>query len=205
MFTVVLDPPSPDARIREVLNRWRLFVGGLVLVAWLFLAVGGGPRPGAGAVAAVVLLLIAAVLPFQEIESLFPVFDGLHFQAPGLPVSLGRLAVLALGAVTVISVTPRPRLRLHPLGAGVLAAVVFPLVLLWLDSGLRQAALAEGQALWIVYQGTTAVLLTLVAGTALALVRWSGGGRVEGLAAAGLAAALGAAVFRFDSDMNNGG
>jgi signal transduction histidine kinase len=192
LFTVVLDPPSPESRVNDILGSWRVMVGAVMLLAWLLLALGGPPRLAAGAVAAFTLLFLAAVLPFQELRGLGPLFDRLRFQVVGIPLSLGRFAALSLAGVTVISVAPRPRFRLSGWGAGIAAAVTFPLILLWLGTGPGREILAEGQAPWVTYQGTVAILLTLVVGSILALVHHSEGGRVFGLGGVIMAAFLGA-------------
>ncbi|MGD8320315.1 MAG: ATP-binding protein [Gemmatimonadota bacterium] len=168
LFTVVLDPPRPAERVSEILNRWRLVVSGLALGAWLLLAVGGPPRVAAGAAAGLSLFFLAGVLPFQEIGRLAPFFAPGRFVLPGpLPLSLGRLAALALAAVTVVAVFPRPRRRLSPTAAGVVGALLFPLFLAWMAHGPAPEALANGASFWVVYQGTVTILLTLLTGTLL--------------------------------------
>ena len=163
-----------------------------MLLAWLFLALGGPPRLAAGAVAAFTLVFLAAALPFHEVWGLAPLFGRLRFLLVGSSLSLGRFTALALAGVTVISVAPRPRFRLSPWGAGIVAALVFPVLLLWLGAGPGRDILAEGQAPWVTYQGTVTIVLTLAVGSVLAFVHHTEGGRSYGLAGVVLAAVLGA-------------
>ena len=192
LFSVVLDPPSPTVRMDEILNRWRLVVGVLTLLGWLLLAAGGPPRLATGSVAGFALVFLAATLPLQEITALAPLFDRQAYRLAGpWPLSLGRLAAVALAGVTFIAVLPRPRRRLSAAVAGALAAVLVPTSLLWLSRGAAPGALAGGEPTWIVYQGMVGVLVTLLVGTLIVLAPAERTRRVRGVAALVLAAGLG--------------
>ena len=172
LFTVVLDPPRPQDRADEILGRWRILVGGSALLAWVFFYLGGPARLAVGGAAAGTLLVLAALLPFHRLPPLAPLFDTSVFALPGpAAASLGRVAVLALALVTVVGILPPPRRKLSPVVAGLVAGGVFPLVLGWLGAGASAQALAEGRAQWVVFQGTAAILLTLVAGLVLTATR----------------------------------
>ncbi len=192
LFSVVLEPPERSTRVAEILDRWRLIVGGLALGSWLLLAAGGLPRLAAGGVAASALLFLAAALPFQLIGPLAPLFDGGRFRLAGpIPLSLGRLAALTFAGVTLVAVLPRPRRRVPPVVAGVLAALSAPLLLAWLARGALPGALAGSEAFWVVYQGTAGILLTLLVGTLLVLAPARAERRPFGVAAVALGGALG--------------
>ncbi|HKJ02232.1 MAG TPA: HAMP domain-containing protein, partial [Longimicrobiales bacterium] len=192
LFTVMLDPPSPAARVAEILNRWRLVASGLALLAWLLLTLGAPPRLAAGATAATTLMFLAAVLPFQEIGALGPLFDPSRFALPGpWEASLGRFAAVLVAGVTVVAVFPRPPKRFAPAWAGVLAAVAFPLLLAWMRAGAAPEALAQGEALWILYQGTVFILLTVFTGTVMELTPTLWERRTLSFLAVGLAVGLG--------------
>ncbi len=190
LFTVVLDPPTPGERVASVLSDWRVLVGALALAAWLLFAVGVapvGPVPWEGLAT---LLLLAAVLPFQELGGVGGLFDASALGVAGrLDISLGRAAAVAAALAVMVAVLPPARARMHALLAGAAAGVAFPVVLAWLGAGVPPEALAEGRVAWIVFQGTATVLLTLVAGALLGVARSWGGRRREMASLAVLTAA----------------
>ena len=211
LLSVVLEPPDPDARAAEELLRWRLVVGGLLLLGWVLLAAGGPVRLAAGATAAGVLVLLAGTLPFAAVPSLAPFFDVDLFMLPGpVPVSLGRFALLVAAGIVVISVLPTPPIRLRPWAAGAAIAALFPLLLDWVEAGAAPAALAGGRLEWIVYQCAVALLLLLLAGKVLVLTPEAAPDQVRprmrwlSLSAVALALLLGAShawfVWRWGAD-----
>ncbi len=197
LLSVVLEPPERSVRTREILERWRLVVGALALASWLLLAAGGLPRVASGAVAATALVVLAGALPFHLLGPLALLFDGDRFRLPGLPLSLGRLAALALAGVTLVAVLPRPRRRLPPALAGIVAAVAIPLLVGWVSRGAAAGALAEGEMLWIVFQGTLGVLLIVLTGTLLVLAPARAERPMWGVAAVLIGALLGVASVAF--------
>ncbi|NJD20273.1 MAG: HAMP domain-containing protein, partial [Gemmatimonadetes bacterium] len=186
LFTVVLDRPTAAERVASALRGWRLLVGALALLAWLLLAL--GPRSG-GAVprdAAGTLLLLATVLPIQELPGAQGLFDSSALGVAGfLGLSLGRVATLSAALATVVLVLPAPRPRLHPVLAGAIAGAAFPAVLTWLFAGAPPQAMAGGGVPWLLFQGSATVLLALVTGILVGVTRpaeegWPGG-RVSAL------------------------
>jgi two-component system nitrogen regulation sensor histidine kinase NtrY len=172
LFTVVLDQPRAEVRVAEVRNRWRVRVGLLAVLSWVLLALGAPQGLAWGLTAAFTLVFLSGALPFQHLDALRSFFDTNRFSLPGPRlIPLGRLAAMVLGVVTVVAVFPRPKERIRPWVAGVIAAVGFALLLRIMVSGLTPGALSQGTAFWIVYQGVAMLLLTLLTGAVLVRVR----------------------------------
>ena len=104
---------------------------------------------------------------------------------------MGRFAAVLMAGVTVVAVYPRPPKRFAPAWAGVMAAVAFPLLLAWMRAGAAPEALAQGDSLWILYQGTAFVLLTVFTGTVMELTPTLWERRSLSFLAVGLAVLLG--------------
>jgi signal transduction histidine kinase len=193
ILSVVVDRPVPEERAQELMGTWTGGLAGLVLAAWLLLAWGGPRRLEGAAAAAATLLLIAAWAPLDRASLLAPLFDPALFELPGpLPMSLGRSALVGLAAFTLVSVLPRPPLFLPPWGAGLAAGAAFPLLLAWMEAGLAPRALAESRLAFVAYEAAAAALLSLVAGTLIALSRTRRSSPWAALWAVGLGLALGA-------------
>ena len=194
LLSVVVLEPEPRERASLMMRGWRVGVSVLLLLCWLLLAVGGPTRPGRAALAAVGLLLLAAWLPLSEVPALAMAFRPALFELPGpMPLTLGRFALLGVVAFGLIGVVPRLRFTMPPWAAGLVAGVAFPLLLVWIASGVRAGTLAAGRLEWIAYQLGAAAALALAAGSAIALTRASG--RFAGVAvvlAVLVAAVLGA-------------
>ena len=191
LLSVVIERPELAARVSTVIGRWQAAVSIALLLAWLLLAIGGpAARLGAGTAAACGLLFVAAFLPLDQIDRLTGLFAPGLFELPGpLPISLGRLVLLALAGFTVVAVLPRPKLEIPFWLAGAISSVLFPLIILLTQSGLFPESLAGGRLEWIAYQGALAALLTLVVGSALAFTRARPEGN-QGLAAAAMVTAV---------------
>ncbi|GMV04752.1 MAG: hypothetical protein AMXMBFR53_10320 [Gemmatimonadota bacterium] len=175
LFTVVVDPPTPAERGAQVLARWQVRVAAVAVGAWLLLAVGTSAARAGAVAASGVLFLLAAVLPFQRLASLAPLFDAEAFALPGpLPLTLGRSAALVLALVPLAGVLPAPRRRLSPLQGSALVAVVVPLLVAWLAAAPSHSGLTRAPLHWLTYQGVVAVALTLALGMSLALCRAQG-------------------------------
>ena len=195
LLSVVIERPELETRVSTVMGRWQAAVSLGLLLAWLLLAIGGPPRLAAGTIAAGSLFFIAAFLPLDQVDRLTGLFDPGMFELPGpLPISLGRLVLLALAGFTMVAVLPRPKLEMPFWLAGLISSVLFPLTIVLTQSGLRPESLAGGRLEWIAYQGALAAMLTLIGGSLLAFTRARAEGS-RGLAAAAIvvAIALGAA------------
>jgi signal transduction histidine kinase/HAMP domain-containing protein len=173
LFTVVLDPPAPEVRSAQIMAAWQVRVGAVVLVAWLLLAAGAPVRAVSGRVAAIVLVVMASVLPFHLLGGpMAALFGASGFVLPGpFPMTLGRLAVLVLAVVPLSALGARPPRVFPPLVGALLAGVAGALWLAWADAGPAAEALAEGRMAWVVYQGMLVCGLSLIIGTAMVLSR----------------------------------
>ena len=188
LLSVVVLEPEPEERAAVMMRRWRVAVAGLLLVAWLLLAVGGPARPVGAGLAAGSLLLLAAWLPISEAPPLAAAFDPSHFELPGfLPLTLGRFALLGVVAFALIGVVPRLRYTIPFWAAALLAAAAFPVLLVWVASGVAPGTLAGPRLEWIAYQTGAASVLALAAGSLIAIAR---GSRRHGGVAMALAVVL---------------
>lgn len=170
LLSVVLEQPDPDVRRAEVLDWWRALVGIIALLAWGFLAAGSPPRIAGGAVAAAGLLFLAGTAPLFLVDRLALLFAAEAFQPVGFGwLTLGRFALMVMAGVTAVAILPRPRFRIPHWGAGAIAGVFFSALLGWLGSGVDASALTDERLFWIVYQGSMAMLLTLLTGSLLVL------------------------------------
>lgn len=195
LLSFVVQEPSQARRVDQVLERWQLAAGGLALLGWLLLALGAPPRLASGGAAAVTLVSLAATSPLERLGAVAPLFDLQLFALPGpLPMSLGRLAMVTLAAVTAVAVLPRPRIRLPGWTAGVLAGLLLPLLLAWLRAGVTPTGLAAGELPWIAYQASATILIVLAVGTLLVFSASVDARKRWGVAAAVLGASLGAAA-----------
>ena len=196
LFTVVLQVPTPEARTTKGLGTWRSRIGAVALLAWLFLALGTPAGRGMVGAAASGALLMALLLPFQQIGALAPAFDPAAFAFPGTgSLSLGRLCALTLAAVATAAALPALPGVLGPRTVGLLGAALVPAALLWLASGVQDATLAEGSMGWLAFQAGAVLAVTLVSGILLGLARSAASrpGRMVAVAVA-VGAAMGVAA-----------
>lgn len=195
LLSLVLEQPDRLDRADEIMDAWTVRVAILLGLAWLLLAIGGPQRAAGAATSSVGLMVLAAWLPFDQLGVLGDTFDPAFFVLPGpVPVTLGRFAMLCVTAFTLIAVLPRPGVRLPPAVAGAIAGLLFPALLLWVEAGAGATSLAGARVDWIVYEVGVAALLSLAAGTVLAISR-DGEGSSSALAAAvALGIALAAAL-----------
>jgi two-component system, NtrC family, nitrogen regulation sensor histidine kinase NtrY len=192
ILSVVVDRPEREARAQQIMDRWSAGLSALLFVAWLLVALGGPRRRAAAATAAATLLLLAAWLPLDHIETLAAVFEPAMFQLPGpLPMSLGRFILVGIAAFTLVSVLPRPRFSLRPWSAGLTAGLAFPLLLAWVSAGAQPGTLAASGMVFVAYQVGVAALLSVVAGSLVALARPGRSSVWAALGAVALALALG--------------
>ena len=175
LLEVLIERPDATDRTAQVLARWRWLVSGGLLIAWLLLAVGGVPKRSTGVVAAGGLLFLLALLPLQEIAGLERIFDWTLFALPSWPsvlkVSLGRLALLAIAGFTGFAVLPRPKIAMPVWAAALSTALLFPLVIAWVRSGLQPLSLGSDRLEWIVYETVLAAMLGLTVAAILRLTR----------------------------------
>lgn len=168
LLSVVVARPEVADRVRSVMARWQGAVSIGLVLAWLLLVSGGPPRLATGIIPAGGLLFLAAFLPFQLIERFAPLFDPSLFALPGpIPMSLGRMELLAVAGFTAIAVLPRPRFNLPIWAAAASIGITFPLIASWARGGLQPLALASGRLEWLAYETALAALLALVVGSAL--------------------------------------
>ncbi|HCK91049.1 MAG TPA: hypothetical protein DHW54_07685, partial [Gemmatimonadetes bacterium] len=175
LLEVLIERPDAVGRAEQLLARWRWLVSGELLIAWLLLAVGGVPKRSTGVVAAGGLLFLLALLPLQEIAGLERIFEGTLFAFPTWPsvlkMSLGRLALLAIAGFTGFAVLPRPKIAMPVWAAALSTALLFPLVIAWVRSGLQPLSLGSDRFEWIVYEMALAAMLGLIVASVLRLTR----------------------------------
>ena len=175
LLEVLIERPDAVGRAEQVLTGWRWLVSGGLLIAWLLLAVGGVPKRSTGVVAAGGLLFLLALLPLQEIAGLESIFEGTLFALPPWPsvlkMSLGRLALLAIAGFTGFAVLPRPKIAMPVWAAALATALLFPLVIAWVRSGLQPLSLGSDRFEWIVYEMALAAMLGLILASVLWLTR----------------------------------
>ncbi len=189
LLSVVLERPTEGARAASIRATWAWAVALILMVAWLLLAIGGALERAEALAAAGAVVIIAGWAPLDQLAFAANLFDPNFFSLPGpLPLTLGRLALVAAAAFTLIAVIPRPTVSLPPWGAGLVAGVAFPPLLVWVHGGLGAVSLSQGRFDWIVYQIAAAALLSLLAGTVIAFTRSGEGSR--GWVAGALALAL---------------
>ena len=175
LLEVLIERPDAVGRAEQVLTGWRWLVSGGLLIAWLLLAVGGVPKRSTGVVAAGGLLFLLALLPLQEIAGLESIFEGTLFALPPWPsvlkMSLGRLALLAIAGFTGFAVLPRPKIAMPVWAAALSTALLFPLVIAWVRSGLQPLSLGSDRFEWIVYEMALAAMLGLIVAALLWLTQ----------------------------------
>ncbi|MDA1104074.1 MAG: ATP-binding protein [Gemmatimonadetes bacterium] len=192
LLSVVLERPDRDIRAATIRDRWAAAVALMLVVGWLLIAIGGAFRLTEAIAAAVALVAAAAWVPVDQLAVARHLFDPTLFTLPGpIPLALGTLSLVSMAGFALVAVLPRPAISLPPWGAGVLAGVGFPAILMWIQSGLGPGALSAGRLDWIAYELTGAALLSLLAGTAIAFTREGDGSRPAVLGAIAFALLLG--------------
>ncbi len=175
LLEVLIERPDAADRAEQVLARWQWLVSSGLLIAWLLLAVGGALNRSTGVVAAGGLLFLLALLPLQEIAGLEKIFDWTLFALPlwpgALKISLGRLVLLTIAGLTGFAVLPRPKIAMPVWAAALSTALLFPLVIIWVRSGLQPLSLGSDRLEWIVYETVLAAMLGLTVAAILRLTR----------------------------------
>ncbi|HSH74102.1 MAG TPA: HAMP domain-containing protein, partial [Longimicrobiales bacterium] len=193
ILSVVVDRPDRAERAQQIMDRWSGALALLVLASWVLLAVGGPRRRAGPAVAAATLMPLAGWVPMDHLAGLAAVFEPGTFELPGpLSMSLGRCVLLTVSAFTLVSVLRRPRFSVTAWSAGLGAAAAFPLLLAWVGAGARPGPLAESGVFFVWYQAAAAALLSIVAGSLIALSRSDRSSQWAALGAVVLALVLGA-------------
>ena len=193
LLSVVLERPEREVRAATVMDRWagRVAVG--LAVAWLLLAIGGQRSIGGAIAATSGLVALAAWLPLDQLGVFGNAFDPAFFDLPGpVDLTMGRFAFVCAAAFALLAALPRPRVRIAPWAAGLVAAVAFPALAAWARAGASAPALAGARVDWITYEVAVAAVLSIVTGMALALTREGRGSR--GGVAVALALAVGLAA-----------
>jgi signal transduction histidine kinase len=171
LLSVAVARPSAAVRVADLLRSWGRTVVGLVIGAWLILAL--GLRSDDDRTLVLLLpLLVALVVP---VEILIGGATWLGDASLTLPV-LGALSlersVLVLGALLLlVSATPWRGIRGGSWIAVLLVAVGYPVVASTLSSALGPTFLAGSDLDWLTYQGTLAVGLALLGAIGLSTVR----------------------------------
>ena len=170
LLTVSVEDVDPGIRREGVVRFWARLLTLLALGAWGILAVGGRTFRGYGLGVGGVLLAFSLLVPA---ERLWP--QGSPLTSPGqfllpfpLECTLGQLlsVLLALGLLCGLHGKGGRRWP-GPLGGALTVAVLFPLLGEVMSRGPSPGALASGTQVWLSYQGSLALLFTLV--TCLAL------------------------------------
>ena len=166
LLSFTVQEPDPLTRRSERRGRGIHIVIALAALVWLLESFGGSRRGLPYSIAA--LLAATAVLP---LEGLLPpdLVDPAFFRLAGpFPLPLGRVLLVCLAAVP-LAVLAAPRLK--EVGSWLAPPVValgFPLVLHWMGQSASLELLGTTDVRWIVFQGSVTLLLTLIAGAALA-------------------------------------
>ena len=164
LFSVSIVRPTQEQRLRAVRTFWSRVVGGLAVIAWLFLATTAGVARGERAAAAFTPLGLAFLIPVgAAMGSLLPIFTAADFVLPGpLPVTFERVLLLTVAAAIVAAAHPPPAARLGPVATGLAVLVAFPLSSVLLVRGAGSPLLSGGEGKWIAYQLGVALVLTLL-------------------------------------------
>ncbi|MYK66326.1 MAG: HAMP domain-containing protein [Gemmatimonadetes bacterium] len=188
LLSFTVQEPDPPVRRSERRGRGIHIVIALAALVWLIESFGGPRRDLPYSVAA--LVAAGAVLPLEGLLTTRHLIDPDYFRLFGpFSLPLGRVLMLSVAAVPLaVLVAPR-RDRVGNWLAPPVVALTFPLVLHWMGQGASLELLGTTDTRWIVFQASTTLILTLIAGVALAC-RAPGGARwVPSLVFLGIAAA----------------
>ena len=166
LLSFTVQEPEPMTRRSERRGTGIHIVIALAALVWLLESFSGSRRDLPYSVTA--LLAAAAVLPLEGLlpaDLVNPAF--LRLAGP-FPLPLGRVLLVSLAAVP-LAVLLAPRLK----GVGSwlappIVALGFPLVLHWMGQSASLELLGTTDVRWIVFQASITLILTLIAGVALA-------------------------------------
>ena len=172
LMSVVVDRPEPEVRAAEMMDRWRVRVTVLLLLAWGLLAIGCPPSRAVAAGGAGALVVIAASLPLGALTGM-PRLLGLELAAPGglFSISIGRAALVGLSAFTLLAVARIPAIRLSPAWLGIGGGLGYAVLLAAAGAGATASTLASGRLEWVTHEVAVGAGLTLVTGVLLLLAR----------------------------------
>lgn len=188
LLSFTVEEPDPLTRRSERRGRGVYIVIALAGLVWLIESFGGPRRDPPYSVVA--LCAAAAVLPLEGLLATPDLVDPDFFRLRGpLPLTLGRVLMLCVAAVPLaMMVAPRWK----AVGSWLAPPVVglgFPLVLVWMARSASLELLGTTDGRWIVFQGSIILMLTLIAGVALACRARGRGGSAPGLIVLGIAVA----------------
>lgn len=179
---------EPERLTRRAERRgWGIgIVVALAALAWLLESFAGPRRDLPYSVAA--LVAAVALLPLESLSVPGDMVDPAYFHLPGpFPLSLGRVVLLVVAAVPLAVLTAPRWNRVGSWAAPPVVALAFPFFLHWLGSGASLSLMGTTDARWILFQVAAVLLLTLVAGVALACRVPGKPGGVPSLAVLGIA------------------
>ena len=164
LFSVTLTPPS-EAAVRERLERrWIVAVLLLLLLSWGLITWGTRARPPGLGLAAGALLPTLAILPLGSLLGGPRFFSPADFLLPGpFTFSLGGVFTLAAGGVFLLGFLRAGAIRRVPpwLSAPIGIGLGFGLILLF-GQGASRDLLAAPEAIWVLFQGTAALALSVL-------------------------------------------
>lgn len=173
LLSVSLRSPGQAVLSDTMGQFWARLVAGLGFLAWVAAVLGGRGLPGVRLVAAATLLLGALVIPVHQLWSTSPLNSTDLFSLPGpLAWSMARILSVLVGLCLLAGFLGLPnRPRVKPLVVCFAVGLGFPLAKLFFDGGPSQSLLLEGEAGWLAYQVSFALLLSLVSGLFIGLSR----------------------------------
>ncbi len=188
LLSVAVQEPDPSTRRSERRGRGIHIVIALAALVWLIQSFAGPRRDLPCSVAA--LVAAAAVLPLEGLLTTRHLVDPDLFRLSGpLPLPLGRVLMLGVAAVPLAVLVAQRGRRAGAWLAAPVVALGFPLVLHWMGRSASLELLGTTDPRWIVFQASTTLILTLIAGVALAWRAAEGRGNAPGLVLLGIAAA----------------
>jgi len=219
LFGIALAEPLQAEWLEEARTRGERAVALLLLLAWGLMGIPSARSTTGVVLTAAVPVALAGVLPLRTILGAEEAFSPAAFLFPGPGgLTLGRILALGSAAAVGLGILLRrkPRWRWGTLVGVGLVAGGFPLFVHLFERGPAPEFLAGSNGSFLLYQGTLAVVLSLVAAVALGLSgvpsrdddgkSW-GGGRpwipLVALAAALLFSGLGALQVRSAGELSS--
>ena len=167
LLSFTVQEPDPLTRRSERRGRGIHIVIALAALVWVLESFGGPRRDLPYSVAA--LFAAAAVLPLKGLPMTPDLVDPAFFRLSGpFPLPLGRVLMLCAATVPLaVLVAPRWK-RVGSWLAPPIVALGFPLVLHWMGQSASLELLGTSDGRWLVFQASITLILTLIAGVALA-------------------------------------
>ena len=160
LFSMQVVRPSQAERRRSLRADRSRVVFALGMLSFLLLlrtlALHRRVRPVALGVAS-----LAALLPFEPLFGPLPLFSPADFLLPGpVPLSLGRILVLAGAGLVLLGLARDPKRTGGPLLTLGLVAIGLPLLVGWLGSGSSVSLVARSESSWLVFTSALALAAT---------------------------------------------